>query len=132
MRQHAWTKAGFVLHLSSLIFCIVAILTGDYEESRIAQTPAIHQLAETHETLAMVATWGLGLLAVWAYLRQQASSPLERIAFLLAYFGMIGLIGYSAHLGGAMVFGHGAGVAPMQEIIESARDTSAKLQPLLP
>jgi hypothetical protein len=37
------------------------------------------------------------------------------------FVGMLGMLGYSSHLGGRMVYEEGAGVIPMKPIIEQQR-----------
>ena len=122
-------KIGFILHAFSILLSIGAIMTGDYEATKIAETIAIHELAGTHETLAMVSTWGLGLLGIWVYLRHHSEVVAERLAFVLIFWGFIGILGYTAHIGGKMVFGHGAGVLPMQEHIKADPNGIEVIQP---
>ena len=111
-------KAAFAMHIAGLVFGVVAILTGDYAEGQLIQNTTIHAIAELHETLAMVAIWAFALLAVWAYVRHSSQKKAEKIAFIVLLLGVIGVTGYAAHLGGTMVYQHGAGVAPMREHIQ--------------
>jgi uncharacterized membrane protein len=111
-------KAAFAMHIAGLVFGVIAILTGDYAESDLIQNEAIHQLAELHEQLAMIATWAFALLAVWAYVRHRSQVKAEQIAFIVVLLAIIGTTGYTAHIGGTMVYQHGAGVAPMKEHIQ--------------
>lgn len=105
---------AFGFHVAGLVFCILAIFTGDYEADRIATDPALKALMERHENLVMMATYGFGMLGLWAFLRQKTTLGWERIAFLGAFVGLLTLLLVGAHQGGRMVFVHGAGTAPAQ------------------
>lgn len=111
LRDHPNTnKTGFILHAVALLGCVAAILTGDYEESQLAQSAEVHEMVEWHESLGMISTWAIGLLGVWGYLRQGSQLMWEKFSFLVAFWGVIGMLSYSAHVGGAMVYGHGVGI----------------------
>ncbi|MEM0995581.1 MAG: DUF2231 domain-containing protein [Bacteroidota bacterium] len=125
VKQYRLDVVGFFLHAGGLLGCVAAILTGDYTESNIVQNEQIHSLAERHEQMGMIATYAFGILGVWAYLRQQSNIFAERIVFTVVFVGVIGLLGYGSHLGGRMVYEEGAGVIPMQPIIEQQRDASS-------
>lgn len=111
-------KAAFAMHIAGLVSGVVAILTGDYAESQLVQNAAIHALAELHESLAMISIWAFALLAVWAYVRHRSQVKVEKIAFIVLLVAVIGTTGYAGHIGGTMVYQHGAGVAPMKEHIQ--------------
>jgi uncharacterized membrane protein len=115
-KKSNWEVAGFVLHVLGLVTCIAAILTGDAQAKVIAQDAAIHGKAELHETMVMIATYGFGGLAIWAFLRQKSTLWLEKVGFLSLFLGLNALLLLGAHVGGEMVYVHGAGVAPMQKI----------------
>jgi uncharacterized membrane protein len=120
IRPKHWAEvAGFAFHVSGLIFCILTIFSGDYEASRIATNEAIRALMGRHENLVMMATYGFGMLAVWAFLRQRTRFLWERIAFLVSFLSLIGLLWFGAHLGGRLVYEHGGGIFPMQEVIQA-------------
>ncbi len=109
---------GFFFHAAGLLACIAAIFTGDYEADRIAQNTAIHEIVERHEFFVMLATYGFGMLGIWAFLRQKSEIAIEKIGFVVLFVALTGFLGFGAHLGGDMVFGEGAGVVPMQEQIK--------------
>jgi uncharacterized membrane protein len=115
---------GFIFHALGLVACIVAIFTGDYEADTILAHPTIMAHIERHETTVTLATYGFGLLGIWALLRQKTRFMAERVAFVLLFVGLNAWIGFGAMLGGEMVFSHGVGVAPMQEQLRQDADTS--------
>lgn len=113
-RQHL-EKTAFFFHAAGLLMAVAAIFTGDYEADRITQSAEMHEVVEKHESMVMLATYGFGMLGIWAFLRQRSRIKFEKIGFLVLYFALMGLIGLGAHEGGELVFEHGAGVVPMQD-----------------
>lgn len=105
---------GFYLHIGGLVGSVAALLTGDAAEAGVIHTPLIHEMVERHESLSQLATWAFGLLGVWVFLRNQSKIALEKWAFVILFWAVCGLMAYSAHLGGRMVYEEGAGVAPME------------------
>lgn len=121
VKGHKLDLIAFFLHAGGLAGCVAAILTGDFAESSMVQTPEIHEMVEQHEQLGMLSAYAFGILGVWAFLRQKSQIKLERIVFVLLFTGVIGMMGFSSHLGGKMVYEKGAGVLPMQPILEHQR-----------
>lgn len=117
LKQSNLDKMGFFFHAAGLLACLAAIFTGDYEADRIPQNAEIHEIVERHEFLVMLATYGFGILGVWAFLRQKSTIAFEKIGFVCAFIALTIVIGIGAHLGGEMVFEHGAGVQPMEKQI---------------
>ncbi|MFM2376200.1 MAG: hypothetical protein RLZZ165_1297 [Bacteroidota bacterium] len=123
-REHWVEVAGFAFHVSGLVFCILTIFSGDYEASRIVTNDAIRAIMGRHENLVMMATYGFGMLAVWAFLRQKSGFFWERITFLGVFLSLIGVLWVGAHLGGRLVYEHGGGVVPMKEVIQAKEQKS--------
>lgn len=121
-KQDGLLRVGYWMHIAGLVMCVAAILTGDYEESRIVQNADIHELVEQHELLGMVSAWGFGVLGVWAYLRQGSRVLVERVGYVVVYWALLVVLGWAGHVGGRMVFEEGAGVLPMKEHIENERN----------
>lgn len=115
LRRPAVEVVGFCFHAAGLALCILAIFTGDYESDRIGTDAAIRDLMERHENAVMIATYGFGMLGIWAFLRQKSTLWWEKLSFLVAFTGLVALMLVGAHIGGKMVYEHGAGIAPMQE-----------------
>ncbi|HHG84853.1 MAG TPA: DUF2231 domain-containing protein [Bacteroidetes bacterium] len=116
---------GFYLHVGGMLGIIAAILTGDYAENNLVQTREIHDMIETHEQLGMLSAYAFGILGVWAYLRQKSNIVLEKIVFVVMFLGIIGVLSFTSHLGGRMVFEKGAGVVPMEPVLELQRNSPA-------
>jgi len=96
----------------------VAILTGRAQESVLVHNEAIHELMELHQTLAYILIGLMSALFIWLYIRRNNFQKTEHISFVIIALAVAGLISYQAHLGGQMVYHEGAGVKPMEKILE--------------
>ena len=84
--------------------------SGLIAEGRIEHGETVHQIMERHETWAIAVSVTFALLAAWRIWRRGVLGPQERPAYLFAAtLGVLGII-HVAHMGGTMVFRHGAGV----------------------
>ena len=101
---------AFVFHALGLVACIAAIFSGDYQADHIVSNPLLDAAIRQHEALVTYATYGFGLLGIWAFLRQKSTLNWEKAIFVILFVGLNVLIGIGAHAGGELVFGHGAGV----------------------
>jgi uncharacterized membrane protein len=96
-------RAGMVATAGSALLAGLAGLIA--QESSRFEDEAAHDLLVTHRTLNL----GLiGLTAVLAARRAQRRRP--SLGYLLAGLAGLGVMGYSAYLGGHMVYEHGVGV----------------------
>ena len=123
LRNHTvYQVTAFGFHVAGLIFSIVAIFTGDFESSGIKAGPELKALMESHENLLMMATYGFGMLGIWAFLRQKSNWIWEKTAFMVIFLGFNGLLLFGAHKGGEMVYLHGAGtvVAPANALPQNS------------
>lgn len=120
--QKPYEQMAFLLHVLGLLGAIAAVITGGIVEESTAQSPAIHEHIERHELMGYACVWGFALLGVWRFLRTRngkaAMSKPESWAFAGVFVGFLVVLLLTAHIGGDMVYEHGAGVEPMQEIIK--------------
>ena len=117
---------GFLFHGAGLIFCILAIFTGDYEADRLAGDTSLQAAIGRHENLVMIATYAFGVMGIWAFLRQKGAFVWEKWLFLLVFSGLVVLLGIGAHLGGKLVYEEGAGIQlPSTVQADSASGTGA-------
>ena len=122
MKGQRFDRFGFFLHVGGLLGCVAALLTGDYAESSIVQTPKIHEVLEEHEFLGQMTTYAFAILAVWAFLRQKSNIAIEKIVFVLVFWAGMGLMAIGAAHGGELVYEHGAGVKPMEKHLIDQRN----------
>jgi uncharacterized membrane protein len=109
--------AGFWALVAGVVGAAAAIVSGLVAEDSIEHSEAVHQIMGRHETWAIAVSVTFALLAAWRIWRKGVLGPQERPTYLFAAsLAALGII-YVAHLGGTMVFRHGAGVptAVMQE-----------------
>ncbi|RUT79599.1 DUF2231 domain-containing protein [Ancylomarina longa] len=107
-----------------LLGAVLAIITGYYEESVLVHNEAIHELMETHELLGIIFTSLFLVSFVWMLIRKSKMGKIEFISIVLFLIFSSGILAYSAHLGGKMVYENGAGVVPMKKIIkDNSKDT---------
>ena len=98
---------------------IAAIISGLMQEDSLVQNHEIHEIMELHEKLGFIIASIFGVLYVWALLRRKKMQKKEHFSMAALMFLVCILLGYSANLGGKLVYQHGAGVEPMKEIIKA-------------
>lgn len=102
-----------------IVGAIAAIITGLSQEDTLVHNEAIHSLMETHEELGFVFSSIFLVLFIWMLLRKSKMKTTELTAIVVMLILTSGLLVYSAHLGGEMVYKQGAGVIPMKSIISA-------------
>jgi uncharacterized membrane protein len=120
MKRESLRAAGFWCLVAGVVGGGVAILAGEMAEDVVAHGDASHAIMETHETFAIVVTVLFGLLAVWRILRRNRMTGPEQGSFIAAGAIGIGILLYTAKLGGSLVFEHALGVdsAHMQSSLQ--------------
>ena len=99
----------------------VAVLAGLQAEDAVEHGEAIHELLETHETLALTTMGIFTVVLVWKLLRRARLGGAEETALrLLSLAGLVGIV-WTGAVGGQMVFEHAAGIsaAKMRAEIEN-------------
>ena len=88
----------------------VAVLAGLQAEEVIEHGEAIHDLMETHETLALTTMGIFTAVLAWKLFRRARLSGGEELGLrVLSLAGFVGII-WTAVLGGKLVFEHAAGI----------------------
>src|SRR6059036_3879928 len=88
----------------------VAVLAGLQAEQAIEHGQAIHELMETHETLALVTMGIFTVVLAWRLIRRARLGGAEQTAVrLLSVAGLVGIV-WTARVGGKLVFDHAAGI----------------------
>jgi len=104
-----------------------AVVAGLQAEDAIDHGEAVHELMETHETLALITMGVFTAALVYKLFRRANLSPGEEMALRgLSLAGFVGII-WTASIGGRMAFEHAAGV-PTAALEAEIRDR-AKNQP---
>lgn len=107
-------RVGIALAAGSAALAAVAGLAAQQEVNAEEGSEA-YDLLITHRTINMAAVAGATAMAAWRWDRDEASP-----AYLALGLGALGMVGYSAYLGGKMVYEHGLGVAAADGIFEEA------------
>src|SRR5947199_2997921 len=88
----------------------VAVLAGLQAEDVIEHGEAIHELMETHETLALTTMGIFTVVLAWKLFRRARLTGAEEVGLrLLGVAGFVAII-WTAVIGGKLVFEHAAGV----------------------
>src|SRR5947209_6033199 len=102
----------------------VAVLAGLEAEDVIEHGEAIHELMETHETLALVTMGIFTVVLAWRLLRRARLGGVEETALrLLSLAGLVCIV-WTARIGGKLVFDHAAGI-PAATMQTEMRDREA-------
>ena len=96
---------------------IMAVLTGLLEEKTLVHNDTIHEILKTHELLGFIFTAIFLALSIWIIIRKSKMTTAEFKGLIVLLILTSGLMGYSAHLGGKMVYEEGAGIIPMDNIL---------------
>ncbi len=87
-----------------------AVVAGELASDVIEHGEAIHDLMETHETLALSTMAVFTLVLVFKLLRRARLSAAEELLLRgLSIVGLVGLI-WTARIGGKLMFDHAAGI----------------------
>jgi len=127
-RREALRRAGFWTMVAGAGGGILAVLSGLAAEDEIAHGEAVHQVMETHETLAFVTLAIFAVVALWRILREVKMGPSERMLALGLSLGGAGVLVATGVYGGKLVFEHAAGIstevmqAEMQQRAEGAHE----------
>jgi uncharacterized membrane protein len=102
--------AGYWTMLVGAVGGVLAVLSGLQAEEHIAHGEAVHQIMETHETLAFVTLGIFAVVAVWRLVRESRMGSGERTGVLVASVAGLGVLLATAFFGGRLVFEHAAGI----------------------
>ena len=120
-RRPALRVVGFATMLAGAVGGVLAVISGLQAEEHIAHGEAVHQIMETHETLALTTLGIFAVLALWRVFREKRMGGAERgVTLALSLIGL-GVLIATAALGGRMVFEHAAGI-PTQVLQEEMHE----------
>ena len=122
LTQRASLKAAALWTLwAGVVGGWVAVLAGLKAEDVIEHGEAIHELMETHETLALTTMGIFTAVLVWKlYRRSKLTGAEESVLRVLSIAGLVTVV-WTGVLGGKLVFEHAAGIpnAMMQVEMEN-------------
>jgi len=97
---------------------LAALFSGLYESGKLVHNETIHEILETHELLGYIISASFILLTLWVLFRNRRLQVRELYFITALLVATSTVLFYSAYLGGRMVYEEGAGVKPMEKIIE--------------
>lgn len=98
--EHPYSPAAFLLHILGTLGIGVSILSGNQVKSEIEVGSPAADILDQHEIWAYVMLWLFGMLLLWRYLRLKKITKMEERLFSLVFLLAIGMMVYSAFLGG--------------------------------
>jgi len=117
-KKELFQDVSFWNLLIGTIAALFAVLSGLAQEDTLVQNHEIHEIMELHEKLGFVCLGLFTLMVIWNIIRKRNMNNSEWKLYTLILVLSCTLLGYSGTLGGKMVFEEGAGVKPMEKIIE--------------
>ncbi len=103
--------------LLGALAALTTAITGFYASREIPHNEAIHKIMEVHETYGIIIGASFLVLSLWMIIRRIKMQVGELVFLTIFLAALTGLVGYSASLGGKMVYEHGAGVGPVMEMM---------------
>jgi len=108
-RRDSLANIAFTMLIVGAVSAAVAVGTGLYAEDGVMVSRSVREnLLDKHKTLMLVVLGLSWALAIWAILAQSFPSK-GRIAFLLIFLVLLGVLLYGADYGGRMVYDYNAG-----------------------
>lgn len=104
--------------LLGVVTAIAAVLTGLFAEQNIIHNEEVHEILQKHKYNGFAIVIVFLSLLIWLWIRKNRFGEKEYILWIT--FLLLGCLMtfYQGFLGGEMVFQHGAGVKPMELILE--------------
>ncbi len=111
MRRPGWHHAGWLNLVLAAVAVAAAVAAGMESEIALNPTHELHQVLDTHKTLAYTTLGMVLLLAAWRYtLRGEFPRRGAAALYICVSLAALGAIGGAGYYGGALVYEHGAGV----------------------
>ena len=110
-RRDSLHDVGRAVLFLGTVCALVALGTGLWAEKLTDPGPrALEAVSEPHKTFAYVTVGLAVLLSVWRLAAGRKYQGPQRGLFVLGLAALTGVILWTGHLGGKMVYNHGAGV----------------------
>ncbi|MBI5836424.1 MAG: DUF2231 domain-containing protein [Candidatus Eisenbacteria bacterium] len=111
-KRQSLHDAGRAALFLGALGALVSVATGLAGEELLGepQPPLLHDLIERHETLAFITAALAVVLCMWRIAVRKRYRGSTRALFVLALAVLCGVVLYTGHIGGKMVYEHGAAV----------------------
>ena len=98
---------------------VLAVISGLIEEDNLKHNDAIHKILILHKYNGLAILFFFSGIVIWYWLRRKIMSSKEYAGWAIGVFIGSVLMLWQGYLGGEMVYNHGAGVKPMEFMMES-------------
>ncbi|MBA3659687.1 MAG: DUF2231 domain-containing protein, partial [Gemmatimonadales bacterium] len=109
-RRPVFRQVGYWTMLAGVVGAAAAVLSGLQAEDHIAHGEAVHEVMETHETLAWITLGVFATVALWRLLRERKMGTAERGGALALSLIGVGAVVATGSYGGRLMFDHAAGI----------------------
>ncbi len=117
-KREFWKDLAVKCLSIGVIFAPIAVLSGLLEEQSLKHNEAIHEILVKHKTNGFIILSVSLILSLWYWFRKRLMGNKEYSVWAtLLFLGSI-LVFYQGSLGGEMVYGHGAGIKPLESSME--------------
>ena len=113
-----WKDLTVKFLITGVILTPLAVLSGVMEVLHLRHNEAIHKLLTIHQYNGFAILAFYLLLLGWYWFRRKVIGNREYIPFVFCLFLGSMLVLYQGYVGGEMVFREGAGVKPMEMMME--------------
>src|SRR6266498_1133995 len=110
--------------LLGFVTAVIAVLTGLWEERRLVHNQEIHEILIKHKFNGIFISIVFFILLGWFWLRKISMGKKEYWVWMTGLLIGAGMVVYQGFLGGKMVFKEGAGVKPMEPILQIQEENS--------
>lgn len=103
-----------------LLGLAAAVITGQFQVDAQITQGNFHSVFEVHQNLAYTTLSLFYGVFVWYLVRRKKMSRVEQWLVMVVQCSAVWLVIYTAHMGGTLVYEHGAGVTPVQQLQHGA------------
>ncbi len=104
--------------LLGVVAAIAAVVTGLLAEQNLVHNEEVHEILQKHKYNGIAIAVVFQSLLTWLWLRKNRFGKKEYVLWVTILLLGTLMITYQGFLGGEMVFRHGAGVKPVELILE--------------
>jgi uncharacterized membrane protein len=124
-KKDFFREVAFWNLLLGVIGAIAAALTGLIDEQNLTHNEEIHKILVKHKFTGFSILILSFALLTWLWVRKNKLGKSEYILWVLFLVLGTAMVSYQGYLGGRMVFEQGAGVKPMEHLMEKEGDSTS-------
>lgn len=117
-KKEEWKTALIKILIVGTAFAALAVISGLIEEESLKHNEAIHKILILHKYNGLGIFFFFSSILIWYFLRRKIMRNNEYAGWALSVSIGSVLMLWQGYLGGEMVYNHGAGVKPMEFLME--------------